>query len=84
MKEKDKIFKLIDYIDNDSAHNFMSLIEYANCNDLIKTLNKYNNLFIKAFEDNQIEHDYTEYYKKWDKFEEESLLKEEEEKTKRK
>ena len=58
MKECDKINKLLLYIeDNYYKLSFTRLMIYANNNNLIDTLKKYDKLFIKAFEDMYIEKD---------------------------
>ena len=76
MTEKESISKLINYINkNYNEIEFIELLDFANKNDLIETLNKYNILFIKAFEDKfeNEEESKEEWFDKLDKWEDKIL-----------
>ncbi len=74
MKECDKINKLLLYIeDNYYKLSFTRLMIYANNNNLIDTLKKYDKLFIKAFEDMYIEKDTERWSKEQEEWEDKIL-----------
>ncbi len=74
MRECDKINKLLEYIeDNYYKLSFTRLMIYANNNDMIDVLKKYDKLFIKAFEDMFIEKDTERWSKELDEWEDKIL-----------